>query len=48
VTTLVLDSSLAACAQWRAAGHHVGVAVNFSTRSLQDADLVEDACRCTR
>jgi diguanylate cyclase (GGDEF)-like protein len=45
LTTQVLDSSLAACAQWRAAGHELGVAVNLSIRSLQDADLVEEVAR---
>jgi diguanylate cyclase (GGDEF)-like protein len=45
LTTLVLESSLAACAQWRTAGHDLGVAVNLSTRSLQDADLVEEVAR---
>jgi diguanylate cyclase (GGDEF)-like protein len=41
LTTQVLDTSLAACAQWAAAGHDLGVAVNLSARSLQDTDLVE-------
>jgi diguanylate cyclase (GGDEF)-like protein len=48
LTTQVLDSSLAACAQWRAAGHDLGVAVNLSTRSLQDAALVEEVARLLR
>jgi len=42
LTTLVLDTSLAACARWRAAGHDLGVAVNLSTRSLQDPALVDE------
>ena len=39
LTTLVLDTALAACAGWRRQGHHLGVAVNLSTRSLTDAEL---------
>jgi predicted signal transduction protein with EAL and GGDEF domain len=45
LTTQVLDTSLAACASWRAAGRDLCVAVNLSTRSLQDADLVADVAR---
>jgi diguanylate cyclase (GGDEF)-like protein len=45
LTTQVLDAALAACAQWRAAGSDVGVAVNLSAHSLQDADLVDDVTR---
>jgi diguanylate cyclase (GGDEF)-like protein len=45
LTTLVLESSLAACGRWRAAGRDIGVAVNLSARSLQDADLVEEVAR---
>lgn len=41
LTTQVLDTSLAACARWSAAGHDMGVAVNLSTRSLHDTDLLE-------
>jgi EAL domain-containing protein (putative c-di-GMP-specific phosphodiesterase class I) len=37
----VLDTALAACARWSAAGHDLGVAVNLSTRSLHETDLVE-------
>ena len=48
LTTLVLDASLAACARWRATGHDVGIAVNLSTRSLHDADLVEEVERLLR
>ena len=48
LTTYVLDSSLAACAEWRARGHDIGVAVNLSTRSLHDADLVEEVDRLLR
>jgi len=48
LTTRVLDASLAACAQWRAAGRDLGVAVNLSARSLQDADLVEEVTRILR
>jgi predicted signal transduction protein with EAL and GGDEF domain len=48
LTTRVLDASLAACASWRAAGHDLGVAVNLSTRSLHDADLVDEVARLLR
>jgi diguanylate cyclase (GGDEF)-like protein len=48
LTTRVLDASLAACAQWRTAGRDLGVAVNLSARSLQDADLVEEVARMLR
>jgi diguanylate cyclase (GGDEF)-like protein len=46
LTTRVLDASLAACAAWRAAGLDLGVAVNLSTRSLHDGDLVEEVAGC--
>ncbi len=39
LTTTVLRSSLHALAQWRAAGHEVGMAVNLSARLLSDLDL---------
>ncbi len=42
LTTLVLEASLAACARWRAGGHDLGVAVNLSTRSLQEPGLVNE------
>jgi diguanylate cyclase (GGDEF)-like protein len=45
LTTHVLDCSLAAWTLWRAAGHDVSIAVNLSTRSLQDADLVGEVAR---
>ena len=48
LTSRVLDASLAACAEWRAAGHDLGVAVNLSTWSLHDADLVEEVARLLR
>jgi diguanylate cyclase (GGDEF)-like protein len=48
LTTVVLDAALAACAQWRAAGADLGVAVNLSARSLHDADLVEEVARLLR
>jgi diguanylate cyclase (GGDEF)-like protein len=48
LTSRVLDSSLAACATWRAAGLDLGVAVNLSARSLQDTDLVEEVGRVLR
>jgi EAL domain-containing protein (putative c-di-GMP-specific phosphodiesterase class I) len=48
LTSHVLDRSLAACAQWRRAGHDVGIAVNLSARSLHDADLVAEVDRLLR
>jgi EAL domain-containing protein (putative c-di-GMP-specific phosphodiesterase class I) len=45
LTSRVLNSSLAACAEWRDAGHDLGVAVNLSTRSLQDGGLVDEVAR---
>jgi diguanylate cyclase (GGDEF)-like protein len=48
LTSRMLDRSLAACAEWRAAGNDLGVAVNLSARSLQDADLVEEVARLLR
>jgi EAL domain-containing protein (putative c-di-GMP-specific phosphodiesterase class I) len=48
LTSQVLDASLAACAEWRDAGHDLGIAVNLSTRSLHDADLVEEVARLLR
>ncbi|SDP16209.1 diguanylate cyclase (GGDEF) domain-containing protein [Klenkia soli] len=48
LTTLVLDRSLAAVAAWRAAGTDLSVAVNLSTRSLHDTDLVDEVARLLR
>jgi diguanylate cyclase (GGDEF)-like protein len=48
LTTRVLDATLAGWAQWRAAGHDLGVAVNLSARSLHDPDLVEEVGRLLR
>jgi diguanylate cyclase (GGDEF)-like protein len=48
LTTRVLDLSLRAVADWRAVGHDLGIAVNLSTRSLHDADLVEEVSRLLR
>jgi diguanylate cyclase (GGDEF)-like protein len=48
VTTRVLDLSLAAVADWRRQGIDLSVAVNLSTRSLHDADLVEEVSRLLR
>ncbi|GAA3173216.1 EAL domain-containing protein [Blastococcus jejuensis] len=45
LTSQVLDASLAACATWQAGGHDLAVAVNLSTRSLHEADLVEHVAR---
>jgi diguanylate cyclase (GGDEF)-like protein len=48
VTTRVLDLSLAAVADWHRQGVDLGVAVNLSTRSLLDADLVDEVSRLLR
>jgi diguanylate cyclase (GGDEF)-like protein len=48
LTTRVLDLSLAALADWRRQGVDLSVAVNLSTRSLHDADLVEEVARLLR
>ncbi len=48
LTTRVLDAALAGWAQWRAAGHDLGVAVNLSARTLHDPDLVEEVGRLLR
>jgi diguanylate cyclase (GGDEF)-like protein len=48
LTAFVLDAALHACADWRAAGHALNVAVNLSPRSLLDADLVGDVRRALR
>ena len=45
LTDLVIARSLAACAQWRAAGWRGGVAVNLSARSLLDQDLPASIAR---
>jgi diguanylate cyclase (GGDEF)-like protein len=41
LTMRVLQSALSACARWRAAGHHLSVAVNLSPYSLTDPTLTE-------
>jgi diguanylate cyclase (GGDEF)-like protein len=48
VTTRVLDLSLAAVAHWRRRDVDLSVAVNLSTRSLHDADLVDEVSRLLR
>jgi diguanylate cyclase (GGDEF)-like protein len=48
LTTRVLDVSLAAVAGWRAQGVDLGVSVNLSTRSLHDADIVDEVARLLR
>jgi diguanylate cyclase (GGDEF)-like protein len=48
LTSRMLDGALTACAEWRAAGRDLGVAVNLSARSLQDADLVDEVERLLR
>jgi diguanylate cyclase (GGDEF)-like protein len=39
LTTFVLEHAVAQCAEWRAAGHPVAVAVNLSTTNLLDTGL---------
>ena len=39
LTTFVLETAVAQCAEWRRAGHLVSVAVNLSTTNLLDAGL---------
>src|SRR4051794_14048515 len=48
LTTRVLDLSLAAVADWRRQGEDVSISVNLSTRSLHDADLVDEVARLLR
>jgi diguanylate cyclase (GGDEF)-like protein len=48
LTTQVLDGSLAAVAEWRSQGQDLSIAVNLSTRSLHDADLVHEVSRLLR
>jgi EAL domain-containing protein (putative c-di-GMP-specific phosphodiesterase class I) len=48
LTTRVLDLSLAAVADWRRTGVDLGIAVNLSSRSLLDADLVDEVSRLLR
>ncbi len=48
LTTQVLDQSLAAVAAWERQGIGLGIAVNLSTRSLHDADLVDEVQRLLR
>ena len=48
LTRHMLDGALSACAEWHAAGRDLGVAVNLSARSLQDADLVDEVERLLR
>jgi diguanylate cyclase (GGDEF)-like protein len=48
LTSHVLDRSLAAVAAWRRQGHDLGIAVNLSTRSLHDADLVAEVSSLLR
>jgi diguanylate cyclase (GGDEF)-like protein len=48
LTTFVLRSAIAACADWQAVAPGVGVAVNLSARSVVDDDIVEDVLRYLR
>jgi diguanylate cyclase (GGDEF)-like protein len=48
LTTHVLDQSLAAVADWQRQGFQLGIAVNLSTRSLHDPDLVDTVQRLLR
>jgi diguanylate cyclase (GGDEF)-like protein len=45
LTTQMLDRSLAAVADWRRDGVDLSIAVNLSSRSLLDADLVDEVSR---
>jgi EAL domain-containing protein (putative c-di-GMP-specific phosphodiesterase class I) len=45
LTSRVLDLALAANARWRSEGVDLHVAVNLSTRSLRDTDLVDEVSR---
>ena len=45
LTTLVLDASLAAVAQWRRSGQDLSIAVNLSSRSLLDPGLVDEVAQ---
>ena len=40
LTRVVLRKAAQACAEWRSAGHDVGVAVNLSVRAIESADVV--------
>ena len=44
----MLDRSLAAVAEWTRLGQDLSIAVNLSTRSLHDADLVHEVSRLLR
>jgi len=48
LTTRVLDQSLAAVADWTRQGLDLSIAVNLSTRSLHDPDLVHEVARLLR
>jgi|tagenome__1003787_1003787.scaffolds.fasta_scaffold20962247_2 diguanylate cyclase (GGDEF)-like protein len=48
LTSQVLDTSLAAVAEWRRSGADLAIAVNLSTRSLHDGRLVEEVVRLLR
>jgi predicted signal transduction protein with EAL and GGDEF domain len=48
LTTQVLDQSLAAVADWSRQGLDLSIAVNLSTRSLHDPDLVHEVARLLR
>jgi len=48
LTPLVLNAALAECAEWNARGHHVGVAVNLSTRNIENPELPALVARALR
>ncbi len=48
LTSTVLSGALAAYRDWRTAGHDLHIAVNLSTRSLHDVDLVDEVARGLR
>jgi diguanylate cyclase (GGDEF)-like protein len=45
LTMFVLEQALRQCHTWHQGGHQIGVAVNLSTRVLQDAHLPQDVAR---
>jgi diguanylate cyclase (GGDEF)-like protein len=45
LTMFVLEQALRQCHAWHQAGYQIGVAVNLSTRVLQDAHLPQDVAR---
>ncbi|MEV6597171.1 GGDEF domain-containing protein [Actinoplanes sp. NPDC051346] len=48
LTRFILDTALAACAQWRGGGRDLSVAVNLSPQILTDPNLADDVSRALR